>query len=97
MLGLIHVVDARGLWLLAVIYFLSAGWVMLARKHRIGGWFTAACRCGAVASMVVVCGLAVVQIAVNCPYWICSASVLSLLVVGCVFDSQGSRITYHSI
>ncbi|MCC9607714.1 hypothetical protein LOC68_03715 [Blastopirellula sp. JC732] len=81
---------------MAVIYMLSAAWVMLARKRRIAGWIATACRCGAVASMLVVCGLAVLQIAINCPYWICSASVLSLLVVGCVFDGQGSRVSYQS-
>ncbi|UUO08994.1 hypothetical protein M4951_11915 [Blastopirellula sp. J2-11] len=97
MLGLIDVVDSRGLWLLAIIYCLSAAWVTLARKRRFRGWIATACRCGAVASMIVVCGLAILQIAINCPYWICSASVLSLLVVGCVFDSQGSRVSYHSI
>lgn len=97
MLGLIHVVDTKGLSLLVVIYLLSAAWVTLARKRQFGGWIATGCRCGAVASMVVLCGVSLLQIAISCPYWICSASVLSLLVVGCVFDGQGSRISYHSI
>ncbi|MFI4876508.1 MAG: hypothetical protein ACIALR_14260 [Blastopirellula sp. JB062] len=97
MLGLLHAVDGKGLWLLAVVYLLSAAWVTLARKRRLAGWLATACRLGAVASMAIVCGLAVLQIAINCPYWICSASVLSLLVVGCVFDGQGTRVTYQAI